>query len=376
MQSSPYNLRTPPTATPRDALSRRRSPRQHKAMQITDVESEDENGTDGEDESMDTTYSPYKSDKSSVHRSLDSSKEDTPEKGRKSPHNRHNKIGDKKQSSNEQDSPDSIKTQKLETSINKVKSEKNNSAICGSNLLFVGCFLAIVGVICFHIMIMDEITAKPNNHNLLENFNADMKAFQSMFPAQTRRFLKIVRVSLKRIIVETNPDYPAILLLVAPSGSKSSATGTCIAKQLTKSMNTLFNVTSARVINVPNDIRHNNADDEKKDLDNKIKDSFENEHIRSLAVDHFEQLSPRASLLFHGYCDGDNAPFKNVAIVFILHTELDKNLLQQDSRLIDNHLRELWSSSEYPLDQDKIDPLIARVANNAAVITEEENLKC
>jgi hypothetical protein len=54
--------------------------------------------------------------------------------------------------------------------------------------------------------------------------------------------------------------------------------------------------------------------------------SFENEHFRSIAVDHFEQLSPRASLLFHGYCDGDNAPFKNVAIVFILHTNLDRTV--------------------------------------------------
>ncbi|XP_052091619.1 torsin-1A-interacting protein 2-like [Mytilus californianus] len=373
MPPKQYNLRSSPK--PREPIHATRSPKPHETMQknYSNVESEEENGTDLEDEDMDITDSSYKSHKSSVNRSLNSSKEHTPEKARKTPQNRQYKSGDK-QDDHEQDTPDSIKKQKLERPINKVKSEKSNNTYCGSYFLFVACFLALVGVICFHIS--DETSTPPDNRNLLEKFNADMKDFQSMFPAQSRRFLKIIRVSLKRIIVENNPDYPAILLLVAPSGSKSSATGTCIAKQLTKNMNTLFNVTSARVINIPNDIRHNNPDDEKKDLDNKIKDSFQHEHIRSLAVDHFEQLSPRASLLFHGYCDGDNAPFKNVAIVFILHTELDKDVLQQDSRLIDDHLRKLWSSSEYPLDQDKIDPLIARVANNAAVITEEENLKC
>jgi hypothetical protein len=34
------------------------------------------------------------------------------------------------------------------------------------------------------------------------------------------------------------------------------------------------------------------------------------------------------------------------------------------------------TSSDSPLDRDKIDPLLARVANNAAVVTAEDNLNC
>jgi hypothetical protein len=64
----------------------------------------------------------------------------------------------------------------------------------------------------------------------------------------------IVTVTIKRIIKENYPDYPAVLLLVVPSGPKSSKTGTCIAKQLTKIVNTLYNVTSAKIIDIPNDI--------------------------------------------------------------------------------------------------------------------------
>jgi hypothetical protein len=223
----------------------------------------------------------------------------------------------------------------------------------------------------------EDVPVKSENvPTLIETFMADMNLIKFRFPSQTTQFWKIVRVSLKRIIKENYPDYPAVLLLVVPSGPKSSKTGTCIAKQLTKIVNTLYNVTSAKIIDIPSDIGHTTPDDEKKDLDNQIKNSFENEHFRSIAVDHFEQLSPRASLLFHGYCDGDNAPFKNVAIVFILHTNLDLKSLQGDRTLIDKHLMQLWSSSDSPLDRDKIDPLLARVANNAAVVTAEDNLNC
>jgi hypothetical protein len=81
-----------------------------------------------------------------------------------------------------------------------------------------------------------------NVPTLIETFMADMNRIKSRFPSQTTQFWKIVLVSLKRIIKENYPDYPAVLLLVVPLGSQSSKTGTCIAKQLTKIVNTLYNV--------------------------------------------------------------------------------------------------------------------------------------
>lgn len=343
--TSPYNLR------------KRHSPREPIKKRHKDSSSDIHNMTEPEDESLDSRNESYdEPDCANVSHSISSTSEQSSFNLSKrdvkpTPEPQNRPIPDKKQNN-------------------------NNNAGNIKCLVFI-CLLLIIAGMYMMYLVHENVPEKSENvPTLIETFMADMNHIKSRFPSQTTRFWKIVRVSLKRIIQENYPDYPAVLLLVVPSGSQSSKTGTCIARQLTKIVNTLFNVTSAKIIDIPNDIGHTTPDKEKKDLDNQIKNSFENEHFRSIAVDHFEQLSPRASLLFHGYCDGDNAPFKNVAIVFILHTNLNLQSLQGDPTLIDKHLKELWSSSDSPLDRDKIDPLLARVANNAAVVTAEDILNC
>ena len=362
--TSPYNLRN--KASPR------------KPIKKDCNDSTPDNITESEDESFDSIKESYDESRNissiSGHGSFNSSKGGVNASARSkttSPPKKGSKSKETERSSTPKPTPEQ---QKREIPDEKQNNNKNTGNI--KCLVFL-CFLSIiVGMYCMHFGPEDVPVKLENVPTLIETFMADMNRIKSRFPSQTAQFWKIVRVSLKRIIKENYPDYPAVLLLVVPSGSQSSKTGTCIAKQLTKIVNTLYNVTSAKIIDIPSDIGHTTPDDEKKDLDNQIKNSFENEHFRSIAVDHFEQLSPRASLLFHGYCDGDNAPFKNVAIVFILHTNLELKSLQGDPTLIDKHLMELWSSSDSPLDRDKIDPLLARVANNAAVVTAEDNLNC
>ena len=353
--NSPYNLRSKP------------SPRKPIKKDHNDSISDIDNITKSEDESFDSRKESYDEldcanesrniSSISDHDSFNSSKWDVNASARSKT------TSPPKKGSKSREIPD--------------KKQNNNKSTGNIKCLVFICFLSIIVGMSYMYFGPEDVPVKLENvSTLIETFMADMNRIKSRFPSQTTQFWKIVRVSLKRIIKENYPDYPAVLLLVVPSGPKSSKTGTCIAKQLTKIVNTLYNVTSAKIIDIPSDIGHTTPDDEKKDLDNQIKNSFENEHFRSIAVDHFEQLSPRASLLFHGYCDGDNAPFKNVAIVFILHTNLDLKSLQGDPTLIDKHLMELWSSSDSPLDRDKIDPLLARVANNAAVVTAEDNLNC
>lgn len=375
--TSSYNLRSKP------------SPRKPIKKNHNDSTSDIDNITESENESFDSRKESYDElDCGNVSRnissisdqgSFNSSKGDVNVSARSqttSPPKakRGTKSKETERSSMPKPTPEPQQRQIPAKKLNNNKNTRNIKCLC---------FLCVLPIIVLVLAGMymyfepEDVPVKSENvPTLIETFMADMNRIKSRFPSQTTQFWKIVRVSLKRIIKENYPDYPAVLLLVVPSGPKSSKTGTCIAKQLTKIVNTLYNVTSAKIIDIPSDIGHTTPDDEKKDLDNQIKNSFENEHFRSIAVDHFEQLSPRASLLFHGYCDGDNAPFKNVAIVFILHTNLDLKSLQGDPTLIDKHLMELWSSSDSPLDRDKIDPLLARVANNAAVVTAEDNLNC
>lgn len=370
--TSPYNLR-----------HKKPSPRKPIKKRHNDSSSDIDKMTESEDESFESRNESYdEPDCANVSRNMssisdqgsyNSSKRDINYSARShttSPQKRGSKSKETEWSTTPKPAPKPQQRQKPD------KKQTNNKSTGNIKYLVIILSLPII-VAMYMYFVPDNIPVKSENvPMLIETFMADMNHIKSRFPSQTRRFWKIVRVSLQRIIKENDPDYPAVLLLVVPSGSQSSKTGTCIAKQLTKIINTLYNVTSAKIIDIPSDIGHTTPDDEKKDLDIQIKNSFENEHFRSIAVDHFEQLSPRASLLFHGYCDGDNAPFKNVAIVFILHTNLHLQSLQGDPKLIDKYLMELWSSSDSPLDRDKIEPLLARVANNAAVITAEDNLNC
>lgn len=363
MTSTPrYNMRDRPSGA--SPTLRGKPIKKHKdsSSDIENMKSEDESlhSRNKSNDESDCANVSHNISSTSEQSSFNSSKRDDSVSARSK----------KKQSFTPKPTPES---QKRQIPDKKQNNNKNTGNI--KCLVFI-CFLPIIAGMYMYFGPEDVPVKSENVPTLIETFMADMNRIKSRFPSQTTRFWKIVRVSLKRIIQENYPDYPAVLLLVVPSGSQSSKTGTCIARQLTKIVNTLFNVTSAKIIDIPSDIGHTTPDNEKKDLDNQIKNSFENEHFRSIAVDHFEQLSPRASLLFHGYCDGDNAPFKNVAIVFILHTNLDLQSLQGDPTLIDKHLKELWSSSDSPLDRDKIDPLVARVANNAAVVTAEDILNC
>lgn len=324
--------------------------------------------TGEEDDSMDTSVNDLDSTSSpkSVNTSLNTSREDG-DGIRVQPKIRKEKVA----------SP-VYETNVSQRTDNKDKQQPTPRSSCASCF----CVIVLIAVFVFtaYFVMENQNFASPSfrNPDLIHIFNGEMKKLMTKFPTQTERFWKVLRVSLRRIIADPFPEYPSVLLLVVPSGSRSSETGSCIAKHLTKTINTLYNVTSAKVINIPSDITHSNPDDEKKDLDRLIHESFENQHLRSIALDHFEQLSPRASLLFHGYCDGDNAPFKNVAIVFVLHTDINIESLRTDrtGSLIDRHLVELWSKTAQPLDIDKIEPLIARIANNPAIVTEDINLKC
>lgn len=380
--TSPYQLRSKDSKpSPRKPIKQR-----HHRNSVSD--GDEENSEDESIDSINKSYDELDSTNTSQNMSgspkstLNSSIDDISNSAKKRPvaqkkHKMEEKADVYKRSTTPPPTP--LQTEKMNCKGSAGRTNNDNARLNCFHYILIAVIPLVLGVYIYVCCLNGQTGTEVQSINipaLIDAFRTDMKLIKDRFPAQTSKFWKIVQVSLKRIIQEPNPDYPAVLLLVVPSGHQASQTGTCIAKQLTKIINTLFNVTSAKVIDINNDIGHRSPDDEKKELDNQIKESFENGHYRSIAVDHFEQLSPRASLLFHGYCDGDNAPFKNVAIVFILHTQMDKESLHKDPTLIDKHLIELWSGSEFPLDRDKIDPLIARVANNAAVITEEDNLTC
>lgn len=207
-----------------------------------------------------------------------------------------------------------------------------------------------------------------------EDFKKYLSDLQGIFTAQDKDFWKKIKVPVLRVIKEEEPEYPAVLLLVVPKGDGTSQTATCLAKKYRSNLSKLYsgsgNINEA-YIDAQTLSSSGSVENIKYDLDNKIKELLDskNTELPTMVIDHIEALDPNVMLLFHGYCDGDYAPHKKALILFVLHTNLDSKEFKNLDRTVDGLLQSLWGKN---LDADKIPPLIARIANNKAMIHEEK----
>lgn len=207
-----------------------------------------------------------------------------------------------------------------------------------------------------------------------EDFKKYLSELQRTFTTQDKDFWKKIKVPVLRVIKEEEPEYPAVLLLVVPKGESTSQTATCLAKKYRSNLSKLYrgsgNINEA-YIDAQTLSSSGSVENIKYDLDNKIKELLDNTNteLPTMVIDHIEALDPNVMLLFHGYCDGDYAPHKKALILFVLHTNLDSKEIKNLDRTVDGLLQSLWGKN---LDADKIPPLIARIANNKAMIHEEK----
>lgn len=254
-------------------------------------------------------------------------------------------------------------------------------------ILLLACLLVLIIAVIFALYHNDpnflQLGTHKNTKNnsstdtlvkIKEDFKKYLLDLQGIFPAQDKDFWKKIKVPVLRVIKEEEPEYPAVLLLVVPKGDGTSQTATCLAKKYRSNLSKLYrgsgNINEA-YIDAQTLSSSGSVENIKYELDNKIKELLDskNTELPTMVIDHIEALDPNVMLLFHGYCDGDYAPHKKALILFVLHTNLDSKEFKNLDRTVDGLLQSLWGKN---LDADKIPPLIARIANNKAMIHEEK----
>lgn len=244
--------------------------------------------------------------------------------------------------------------------------------------------IAVVAILVYymnpHMLQFGTYQNTENNNStdplvkIKEDFKRYLLELQGVFTAQDKDFWKKIKVPVLRVIKEEEPEYPAVLLLVVPKGDSTSQTATCLAKKYRSNLSKLYsgsgNINEA-YIDAQTFSSSGSVENIKYDLDKKIKELLDNKNreLPTMVIDHIEALDPNVMLLFHGYCDGDYAPHKKALILFVLHTNLDSKEFKNLDRTVDGLLQSLWGKN---LDADKIPPLIARIANNKAMIHEEK----
>ncbi|ESP04828.1 hypothetical protein LOTGIDRAFT_156049 [Lottia gigantea] len=231
-------------------------------------------------------------------------------------------------------------------------------------------FWIVIPCAFFAIVIFLIFSQKPEpvaSFNQFETFVQNIDNFQSLFPAQENRFWRTVKASGKHVLNVSNPDYPAILLFVTrskPANDDQFDVGSCLARKISAQFDSANMVqTSGSPIVDVGKLTTGSSQQQKMEFDNQLRSFLESDY-KSVIVEHLELLSPSAALLLHGYCDNDNAPYKDIMIILVFHVEND-NISPRAAEAL---LKQSW---ERELEADKVDALMSRVANNIVIVQPE-----
>ncbi|KAK7094576.1 torsin-1A-interacting protein 1-like [Littorina saxatilis] len=234
------------------------------------------------------------------------------------------------------------------------------------------CVVAIVLLLVY--LISNRLVSKTEQISGLQNkpvsfleFLQKMDELKGKFPGQSERFWKVVTASAKHVLdSDRQSTYPAILLMVAKKSNAALAAS--IAQAVAEAFeSTLRGQTSSHLAASLNLTTHPGkvkSDSQKLELDNWLREKLEHSHD-AVVVNHLETLEPNAALLLHGYCDGDNAPYKNAMLILGLFVESAVD----NSKAAEAVLRDLWTAD---LTEDKVGALLSRVANNVALVSESK----
>ena len=123
---------------------------------------------------------------------------------------------------------------------------------------------------------------------------------------------------------------------------------------------------------VGQDHRGKQGDATKKALDKILCDTFEKGKKVALAQ-QLNLLPPPSPMIFHSYCDDQNAQYKHAALIFTVHLPCnpDPTLTPVEAEgTVEKYLsEEVWVDSPY--DQDKIAALLSRIADTVLLVSPE-----
>ncbi|XP_067662415.1 torsin-1A-interacting protein 1-like [Haliotis asinina] len=218
----------------------------------------------------------------------------------------------------------------------------------------------LVTLLIFGFLYSKSHRKPPSRSPSFQDFVSTVDDLRSSFKSQDKRTWKTIKSSVKHILNATDPEYPAVVLFAVQKDHPMTAS--CLARRVASLFNHLTSSVEDDGYVDASLLNHLEARHQKESLDDKIRANFKSG--RSVVIDHLEGLSPSASLLLHGICDNDNAPFKDVFIGIVFYVDRELNVRDVDIEL------EKYFKSE--LDVDKIGALLTRINNNAVVVRKEE----
>ena len=221
-------------------------------------------------------------------------------------------------------------------------------------------------------VLKSEALSKSRRQIILENLGSEFQELRRKFPRQDRRLWSVVAAATKRVVQDEYPVQPAVLMLVSPPGG-SHADGSdvtdCLATHITDAIRRAHNNSKALKLNLHDFVTSSGKGPDvlKLELDDVLSSSFTSGNKAGLLY-NIQDLPSRTAMLFHSYCDNENAPFKDITITFTVKLDASTQQAYTSDEEIEGYFYKLWSD----LDRDTLSPLLSRVANSIALVRRED----
>ncbi|XP_071802411.1 torsin-1A-interacting protein 1-like [Asterias amurensis] len=220
------------------------------------------------------------------------------------------------------------------------------------------------------------------NSNVADIVEENISSIRKNFPGQEEDLWVTVKAAVDyHISSEAEPECPIILLFGShPDASKTSR---CLVEKLGRTLSEILgkeNPHDSLYEIDGEDFQNQNADRAKMDMDRGLRKAFQGKPGKKVAiVFNLDYLPPCSVLLFHGYCDTDNAIFKDVAMIFTV--TLDDRSPRPNSPkdwepLVMEHLKKMWVDKCPSLPLEKVQAFLSRITNNVVLVKREEPTKC
>lgn len=227
------------------------------------------------------------------------------------------------------------------------------------------------------ILIFEDPKSISTSSTRLTRFGNQMEKLKVQFRNQNARLWKVVGGAAYNHIKDPSTiEHPIVLLLTGTM--ESSTTLSCLATRLAAMFDDIFQSAGLPVVIKGNTYLGKDSDKAKMDIDDKLKSAFDS-GSRSAIVHNIDNLPPCSILLFHSYCENENAPYKDIAIIQTVQLPIDDvDLHDLRPKELDTqvriHLKMIWDQCPSEMPIDKQDAILSRIANNVVMVKAEETI--
>jgi len=236
--------------------------------------------------------------------------------------------------------------------------------------------LALICAVCLVVLMLSFLPPSGSNLHAAHSKSSVtsemfLQAFNSVresFRVQTSGFWGVIRAAVKPIVLQENPDQPAVFVLVVPSDTRETAA--CFLRLFSDTITSLFRTTSP-VEFFTDAMSGLSPERVKRLLDDQLRNGL-GSGGRIAVVRHLEQLHGESAMMLHAYCDNDNAPFRRAIFILALFVDDTSSQVSETESYVEWRLKMLWGDT---LGTNRFYPLLTRIAHSVVFMRPETNDK-